>query len=377
MALITRPKSPYWWVDIAPLDGARVRFSTKIRHDAPTPDLRRENKRLAQVIEHEQYTTLARRRQGDEPAERISFAAYADWYETHLTAHKRGAEREREILGTLCAHFGRLALAEVSREAAAEFVTERRKAVSASTVDRELDVLKHMLSSAVPAHLSASPIARMKRLRRVNRAVAVLSRADEAKVLRVLSPPDQAIVIAALDTLARAGELLELRWLEDHGSHLAILNPKAGGARKVPVSRRLRTALDALRRTAKAKGYVFAHRRMAKAPRARTNSLKQMFEDACRRAGVGYGRAQDGITFHGLRHTGATRMIEAGVSVRIVQAIGGWSDLRLLTRYTHPGEAAMRAAVETVGSVPSSVPGAREAARVLERSREATVTAKS
>lgn len=141
-------------------------------------------------------------------------------------------------------------------------------------------------------------------------------------------------------------------WLGPSG-----LNPKAGDSRKVPVSSRLRERLDALRKATKGKGHIFAHRRRGKDARTWSNSAKQMLEDACRRAGIRYGRRKQGITFHGLRHTGATRMIEAGISLRVVQAIGGWSDLRLLTRYTHPGEQAMRDAVEAVSRVVSRAKG--------------------
>lgn len=352
MALITRKKSPYWYIDIRPADGGpRITCSTKIRHDAPTPQLRAENRRLAEVAEHEQYLKIAKRMHGEpEPKPITTFAAFAVWYETHVTTQKRGASREKEILKRLVAHFGHRPLVEIDREAVLEWRTERLKDVSASTVNRELDVLKHLLAAAAPKYIEASPIAKLKRLRPEKRDIVTLSPADERRLLPLLAPADQALVIAALDTLARAGELLALRWADDHGTYLTILNPKSGDPRKVPVSSRLRVALDQLKTGRKRKRYIFAHRRLGKDARTWTHSVLQMFESGCARATppIRYGRVRDGLTFHALRHTGATRMIEAGVSLRIVQAIGGWSDLRMLTRYTHPSDEAMRAAVEAV-----------------------------
>ncbi len=350
MALYIRKGSPYWWVDIVPPDGGRrIQQSTKIRHTASTPALRREAKRLAERVEHEYHLKAAKRLHGEvDPKPAASFSAFADWYEANVTAHHRGAAREREILENLRRHFGRRFLADLAAADILEWMTRRRKDVRASTVNRELDVLKHLLAAAVPTYLEASPAAHIKRLRAEKRAMVVLSPADEKKLLEHIAPADRVIVIAALDTLARAGELLALRWQDDHKTHLTILNPKAGDSRKVPVSSRLRTALDSLKSAKNRKGYIFAHRRVGKDARTWSNSLKQMLEDGCKRAKVTYGRNTDGITFHGLRHTGATRMIEAGVSLRIVQAIGGWSDLRMLTRYTHPSDDAMAAAVEII-----------------------------
>jgi integrase len=351
VSLYTRKGSPYWWIDLVPTDGSpRIQRSTKIRHDAPTPALRAENKRLAEKMYHEEFTAAVRRREGlEEPVtHRKTFAEFADWYELHVSKHKRGVDREREVLVGLVRHFGALRLAAITRNAVQEWVTLRRASVSAATVNRELDVLKSVLAAAVPKYLKASPIAGLKRLRVERRAVVVLSRADEKKLLLVLRPADQAIVIAALDTLIRASDLLRLEWSHDHGGHLDVVDPKTGKGYKVPVSARLRKALNALKGRKKKTGPIFSHRRAGETPRTWTNSLKQMLEHACRRAGVTYGRKVGGVTFHALRHTGATRMIEAGVSVRVVQAIGGWSDLRQLTRYTHPSETALKDAVEAV-----------------------------
>ena len=45
------------------------------------------------------------------------------------------------------------------------------------------------------------------------------------------------------------------------------------------------------------------------------------------------------------RHTGASAMVAACISLRGVQDIGGWSTRRMLERYAHPGGAEMTRAV--------------------------------
>jgi integrase len=43
-----------------------------------------------------------------------------------------------------------------------------------------------------------------------------------------------------------------------------------------------------------------------------------------------------GFRFHDLRHTAATRMIEAGASIVAVSKILGHTDIKMTMRYTHP-----------------------------------------
>jgi integrase len=62
------------------------------------------------------------------------------------------------------------------------------------------------------------------------------------------------------------------------------------------------------------------------------------------RAGVSY-------RFHDLRHTGCTRMLEAGVPFSVVATIMGWSPstiVRMSRRYGHIGQSAQRHAVNTL-----------------------------
>ena len=52
--------------------------------------------------------------------------------------------------------------------------------------------------------------------------------------------------------------------------------------------------------------------------------------------------------FHDLRHTGCTRMLEAGVPFSVVATVMGWSSattIRMAKRYGHIGQAAQREAV--------------------------------
>lgn len=347
MALFKRKDSPFWWMKLAARGARPIRRSTQIPFDAPSSGQRSELRRSAQMLCAYEQAKLVLNVRGvtpPAPAPTRTVAQHLAWYEKHITAHKRGKVRERSMLKRLRTELGAVALKDLTRDRILEWRTARAKVVAPASVNRELDVLSDALTKAVPTYLDASPMLRLKRLHRPATEAIILSREDEPKLLAALAPKDQALVVAALDTLMRAGDLLRLQWAQDHGRFLTVLDPKTARPYRVPVSTRLRTALDALERNGE---YVFWHRRRAWQKSAST-PLWYMLRSACQKAGIATGRGV-GLTFHGLRHTGASRMIEAGIDIRTVQLIGGWASLRHLTRYLHPTDAHLAAAVEAIG----------------------------
>jgi integrase len=73
-------------------------------------------------------------------------------------------------------------------------------------------------------------------------------------------------------------------------------------------------------------------------------------------------RAKVQCRFHDLRHTGCTRMLEAGVTFPVLAMIMGWSPattVRMAKRYGHIGQKALRTAVETISPTAKPVPPTR------------------
>lgn len=311
-----------------------------------TAESRKASRADALKVYHAEMAALGLRKHGLEPEDKpvSTFRAFAAWYDSQVIAHHRGKIREREILATLLETFGDSLLTAITADAVLEWRTTRAAAASASTANRETSLLKTMLNKAVPTYLDKSPIEGLKALRPVRRETHVLTFEEETKLLKVLEPVDRAIVVCALDTLMRLSDVIGLRRDHDRGSYIIVEDPKVQPYR-VPVSKRLRKLLDKL---PKAGPYYFPARRYETASTQRS-VIKNMLARACQKADIDYGRAKGGITFHGLRHTGTSRMVDAGVPLRIVQELGGWKSMRQLERYAHPTEAAKVAAVEVIG----------------------------
>ena len=222
----------------------------------------------------------------------------------------------------------------------ARYVATRRSNVSDSTVNRELaqframnrkakDLWNYVASPAVVGqHMLPEPAARTR----------YLDRADEAdRLLDACAPHLRPVIVAALATGLRRGNLLALDWSQVDLRHRVITvmvkSRKPGGkALTVPIIAPLMVELMAL--GPKQNGPVFLRKGKP------LGSVKTAFRAACRRAGV------TGFRFHDLRHTCASWLIQAGVPLDVIQAILGHAHISTTQRYAHQRADGKRVAME-------------------------------
>jgi integrase/predicted RNase H-like HicB family nuclease len=129
------------------------------------------------------------------------------------------------------------------------------------------------------------------------------------------------IVILALETAMRQGELLKLEWehinLRNQIAHLP--DTKNGSKRDVPLSVKARDAL--IRHGVQSKGRVFKYT---------GNGLKSAWRIMMQRLKI------EDLHFHDLRHEACSRLFELGtLDVMEIAAISGHKSLAMLKRYTH------------------------------------------
>ena len=216
--------------------------------------------------------------------------------------------------------------------------TTRAKQVRKSTVNRELNIVRGCFSRAVEwERVARSPMATVKPFRVENTRLRVLS-PDEINMVLTEAPQDLALMArVTLEGLLRVSEVLSLMRSDIQRDYLVVAHTKNNKVRKVPISSDLRRAL--LARTHQS-GYVFGETRYQGHP-ATQSTVTQAFRRVMARLGIA------NASHHTLRHTGASSMLADGISVRVVQEIGGWRSLRMLERYTHPTDAETRRAVES------------------------------
>jgi integrase len=151
----------------------------------------------------------------------------------------------------------------------------------------------------------------------------------------------KSILILALNTGMRRGEILSLQWgqVDLNRNFIHLVRTKSGKKRDVPINTAVRDELLALG-TRGRNEYVFASQKTGRA----VTDCKHAFTSACRKAGI------EDLHFHDLRHTAATRMAETGAEPSTIKDILGHSDLRMTDRYTHAVESRKREALERIAS---------------------------
>jgi integrase len=353
MGIFTRPDSPVWWLWLESAPKGQQKQRTEILV-AGTREQRTAQKASALEVYHTRMLALGRTGQGlapEKPA--IIFRDYATVYARDVISHHKGALRELELLTTLRAAFDGQPLTAITRDAVRAWMTTRRETrigtsmatVSASTVNREVDLLKALLRDAVPTYLAASPLVGMARLKTVQPRRRVLTLDEERRLLDACADAqDHALLVLGIDTLQRLGDLLDLQRTDRHGAWIYIRDTKNSDALDIPLSPRAAAALDAIPGPAL---HYFTKFRLADPCRWR-HTVRERLKQLCAIAHVPFGRKNHGITFHwATRRTGATRLVvQKGVPIPVVQHLGNWHrpDV-LLAIYTEANRADLAAAV--------------------------------
>lgn len=278
---------------------------------------------------------------------------FANEYLKHVrdVAKKHSWSRDVLSLKYLKAVFGERRLSDITPKDIDDYKGTRLVDVAPATVNRELEVLRHLLNLAErwKKFFGKNPVSQAGLLILNNQVERILSPEEEERLLACSSPQLSAILICALNTGMRKGEIISLKWsnvdLDNNVITLEATNTKSKKGRKIPINSKLRKTLLEQKLKGGGSDYVFLSSNGN--PYKRQDSLKQAFGGACRRAGI------EGLRFHDLRHTAATRMVESGAKIVAVSRILGHADLKTTMRYTHPGDS-LKEAVETLANFASS-----------------------
>jgi integrase len=196
-----------------------------------------------------------------------------------------------------------------------------------ATINRLIATIAHMLTKAGEWGMIAKrDIPKVKQLLEMNERLRYLDLPECHLLISCCEPHLKPIVITALNSGMRKGEILSLRWnMTDLKNGFILLNrTKSGKRREIPVNATLRATLQALPRRLDVP-YVFFDPSTGKPYR----ECKRSFATACRRAGL------IDLRFHDLRHTFASQLIMSGIDITTVKELLGHASLKMTLRYAH------------------------------------------
>jgi integrase len=262
------------------------------------------------------------------PAEEMTLGDAVDHYLKSVAPAHKGHEIEKARLGRfkrehadLCAY----SLANLRTHHVEDYRDQRLEQIAPGSLCREINLLHAVLESVRRrVGLIDNPVSHVRRPQVNDERSRRLSADEEAALLAALdktrNPWLKPLVIVALETAMRRGELLSLRWqhvdLAARTAHLP--NTKNGRGRTVPLPTRAAATLEALPRDIG--GAVFP---------LSLDSFKHAWTRTVARAKL------EDFHFHDLRHEATTRLAERGWNVLELAAVTGHSDLQMLKRYTN------------------------------------------
>ncbi len=283
-----------------------------IRHAKSTGST---NRRTAERIDQQHKEELNLTRMGVvEPKPEMTFSELAARFLADGSPRPYHIDR----LKLLLPYWGDTQLGRITKAGAREYRAYRhqtKKNLSDTTINRDLEALRHILFWAVDEGiLLVNPLSRVLMVRERRKPRLMVTVAEEDRLLAAAAPHLRSVIIAALDSGLRRGEILTEKWEHvDFTRRLLYVTKSktAGGeAREIPLTERLLADLEVRR---KPEGIVFTFDNQP------ISRIKTAWKGAIRRAGLRYFR------FHDLRHAFNTRLLEAGVQLETRKALMGHS----------------------------------------------------
>lgn len=269
-----------------------------------------------------------------------SFTAMSQHYLETYAVSKRSYQTDEFRLRKLKEFFKDKELRKIKPSMIREYVAMRLKeGKTESTVNRELALLKKMFSLAIEdGYLEENPAKKIKKFSEYDtERDRVLSEEEEKRLLSELPDRVKPVVIVALHTGLRLSEVLGLKWsgVDMDTRFIKVERTKSKKTRFISINSLLYEELAQLKKQAGKEQRVFAFK-----------SIRTAFDNACKRAQV------KDFTFHDLRRTFGTRLLEKGVDIMTISKLYGHSNVLVTQRYLHPKDRLSVEAVELLAERP-------------------------
>jgi integrase len=244
--------------------------------------------------------------------------------------------------------------------------TLHKRKRSHATVNRELQVLSKVFSIAYDNGLvETNPMRRVHKLREAPARERYLTDEEEKSLFAILvgrRAHIRPIVVVALHTGMRLGEILDLKWenVDFEQGTIYVAHTKTDRPRKLPMSDLVEVELRSLKQDAAPDEHVFSYSRTG----LKLTTFRHAWEGACTAAEI------SGLRFHDLRHTFATRLRARGVHEMDIMSLLGHTTLQMTSRYTHATPQNLRTAVDSLRSRPMPLRLVPLAAKSAPRSRQ-------
>ncbi len=169
----------------------------------------------------------------------------------------------------------------------------------------------------------------IKSAKRSKSLPVILNHNEITKLIEVTNNQKHRLIISlAYGAGLRVSEVVNLKVLDVDINNLTLHIKKAKGKkdRITVIPEKIKNDLDMIINSKNPNGYVFPSERGGKLT---TRTAQKIFTNAIKKAKI-----KKDVTFHSLRHSFATHLLENGVDIRYVQELLGHQNIRTTQRYT-------------------------------------------
>lgn len=303
-------------------------------------------KSKAQEMEQALIYDLKLQELGCKPREQknVYLPRLKELYTTHAQNNHKKFKNQVYYLDAIEKYFGNSKpVNKITPEDIEKYKTHLRdvRNLKNSSINRYLEILSKMFNLAINnKELVENPVSKVQKLRENNHTIRFLTTDEEKRLFTSIdniAPYIKPIVITALQTGMRRGEILNLKWSNIKNNHIELLDTKSNNPRYIPLSLTLQDVFGQIQKSSE---YVFVNPKTDKPYKDIKRSWNNIRNDA---------NLLD-FRFHDLRHTVATRMVEKGIDLLVVKDILGHTMIETTMRYAHPVPERKRAAIEILNS---------------------------
>ncbi|MBN1481464.1 site-specific integrase [candidate division KSB1 bacterium] len=256
---------------------------------------------------------------------------FEDFAVTYLQRrqHLRSQKRDNLSVRTLTPFFRGRTLKRISAGDIEDYISKRlAEGRAPATVNRELTCLKRMYNLAIKwKEATYNPVNDVDFLEEPPGRTRYLSEEEAQRLIDSAIDHLKPIIITALNTGMRLGEILNLKWQQVHiervlDPYIEVENTKNNKKRNIPLNDDMVVLLDSIAH--KEDDFVF-HGLFGDP----VKYIKVPWRTALKRANI------KDFRFHDLRHTFASHFIMKGGDAMTLKEILGHSSLKMVERYTH------------------------------------------
>ena len=173
-------------------------------------------------------------------------------------------------------------------------------------------------------------IERLSMSKEAKKLPSVISQSEVQQLIKSYTNPKHKLIIQlSYGCGLRVSEVVALRIKDiDFDRHvLTVRWWKWNKDRQIPLPNSLYIELQSIFHTKEANNFIFESERWWALT---TTTLQKLFHQWCKRIGL-----KKDVTFHSLRHSFATHLLEQGTDIRYVQTLLGHANIRTTQIYTH------------------------------------------